>query len=203
MELSKKYSDPNSTMIFYDKLSDKELAVLLSNKDRSAFTEIYNRYKAVLFLHSLRMLKDDLEAEDLVHDLFSALWTRAEKYNTETPLNYYLYRSVKNRVLDVFAHKKVQNKHMESLQEIIESGSYITDNTIREKELGKLIEREITLLPKKMREIFEMSRNQNLSHAQIAAELNISDKTVKKQINNAIKILRNRLDLYVFFNFFL
>ncbi|MNL17944.1 RNA polymerase sigma factor [compost metagenome] len=60
-------------------------------------------------------------------------------------------------------------------------------------ELTRLIDKEVSALPQKMKEIFEMSRNQELSHREIAAQLNISDHTVKKQINNAIKILRPKI----------
>ena len=73
----------------------------------------------------------------------------------------------------------------------------MTDETIREKELKGIIEREIASLPAKMRAVFEMSRNENLSYKEIAEELCISDKTVKKQINNAIKILRKKINLLV------
>ena len=56
-----------------------------------------------------------------------------------------------------------------------------------------LIEKEIAALPPKMREIFELSRKANLNYREIADRLNISDKTVKKQMSNALKILRSRL----------
>ena len=44
-----------------------------------------------------------------------------------------------------------------------------------------------------MKEIFILSRKTNLSHKEIAEELGISDATVKKQVNNALKILRSKL----------
>lgn len=190
-------------MVFYDKLSDKELSLLLNNGDRLAFTEIYNRYKGVLFVHAYRMLNDRLEAEDLIHDLFATLWSRATAYNPEIPLNHYLYRSVKNRVLDIFQHKKVAGRYMDSLQGFIDADRSVTDGPILEKELIRLIEREVSLLPKKMREVFELSRNRNMSYLQIAAKLNISDKTVKKQVSNAIRILRGKLGSLTIFVFFL
>jgi RNA polymerase sigma-70 factor (ECF subfamily) len=77
-------------------------------------------------------------------------------------------------------------------------GVYTTDHFIREKELAFQIEKEVSLLPEKMRLIFEMSRNANLSHKEIAAKLDISDKTVKKQINNAIKLIKVKLNLLNF-----
>ena len=45
-----------------------------------------------------------------------------------------------------------------------------------------------------MRAVFELSRKQDLSYKEIADQLHISDKTVKKQVNNALHILREKLD---------
>jgi RNA polymerase sigma-70 factor (ECF subfamily) len=59
--------------------------------------------------------------------------------------------------------------------------------------MEELIEKEIATLPPKMREVFELSRKANLNYREIAEKLNISDNTVKKQMSNALKILRSRL----------
>ena len=59
--------------------------------------------------------------------------------------------------------------------------------------MEELIEKELAALPPKMREVFELSRKANLNYREIAEKLNISDNTVKKQMSNALKILRSRL----------
>jgi RNA polymerase sigma-70 factor (ECF subfamily) len=59
--------------------------------------------------------------------------------------------------------------------------------------MEELIEKEIAALPPKMREVFELSRKANLNYREISEKLNISDNTVKKQMSNALKILRSRL----------
>ncbi len=66
-----------------------------------------------------------------------------------------------------------------------------------------IIEKEIGALPPKMREVFELSRKENLSHKEIAEKLNLSEKTVKKQVNNSLKILRSKLGMVVFTAFIL
>ncbi|HEY0272531.1 MAG TPA: sigma-70 family RNA polymerase sigma factor, partial [Chitinophaga sp.] len=72
------------------------------------------------------------------------------------------------------------------------------DYRVREKQFMEMIEREIAALPPKMRVVFEMSRKSDYSHREIAAHLDIAEETVKKQIKNALKILRNRLGLALF-----
>ncbi|MGX5689156.1 RNA polymerase sigma-70 factor [Arcticibacter tournemirensis] len=183
----------SGTMGSYSTLADAELAVLLKGRDHNAFEEVYNRYGHVLYTHALRLTQDSDDAQDILHDLFTVLWDKATELNTNIPLRAYLFKSVKNRVFDLFSRNKVRSEHLRSLQTFIDQGEWVTDDLIREKELKKVIEKEISLLPAKMRLVFEMSRNENMSHKQIAEELHLSDKTVKKQVNNAIRILRLKI----------
>jgi RNA polymerase sigma-70 factor (ECF subfamily) len=151
----------------------------------------------VLYLHALKLIKDEDEAEDIIHELFITLWIKAPELNFSTPLDAYLYRSVKNRVFNALQHQKVKTAHLESLQAYIDAGHWETDEAIQAAELALQIEKEVNRMPKKMREVFELSRKANLSHKEIADELGISDKTVKKQINNAIKILRVKFNALI------
>lgn len=181
-------------MTDYAQHRDQALITLLSQDDEHAFAEIHNRYKGVLFVHALRMLDHEDEAKDIVQELFTTLWIRRREINLTSSLSSYLYSAVRNRVLDCIARKKTEEKYIRSLAAFMEEGENITDHEIRQKELSRLIEREVALLPARMREIFELSRDKNLSYKEIAQELNISDKTVKKQVSNALGILRKKLD---------
>jgi len=184
-------------------LTDPELVSLLKEGDKEAYAEIYNRFKGVLYIHAFRLLQDKEEAKDVVHEIFSRLWTKREQLNFTIGLSAYLYASVRNLIFDQIARKKVESEYLSSLQAFIKEDDYITDHLIREKELVAMIDREIAELPTKMREVFELSRKANLTHRQIAEQLDISEKTVKKQVNNALKTLRVKLGTYTFLAFFL
>lgn len=186
-------------MGLYSKLTDQELSGLLKSGNQAVFAEIYNRYKAVLYLHAYRMIQNREEAKDVVQELFTAIWTNHEKLIIKTTLSAYLYGAIRNRILDVIAHQKIVLKYTDTLQRFIEAGESVTDDLIREKELTAIIEAEVSLMPPKMREVFELSRQQDLSHKQIAAQLNISDKTVKKQVSKAIKLLRLKINTLLTF----
>ena len=188
-------------MASYFLSSDLELAASVANDDDQAFAEIYRRYKGVLFLHACRMLGDQEEAKDILQELFTTLWFNRKEIKLHTSFSSYLYKALRNRIFDVISHKKVKQKYISSLAAFIEQGECVTDQQVREKELTRLIEQEVSLLPPKMREVFEMSRNTDLSYKEIAQELQISDKTVKKQVTNAIHILRQKLDLVLILMF--
>lgn len=179
-------------------VSDDTLISLLREGSQEAYTEIYNRYKWLLHVHAYKKLGDRDEANDLVQELFTALWLKREDIYLNTTLSAYLYTAVRNRVLNRIEHLQVESKYVDSLLDY--AGNHVagTDHRVRENQLNDIIEKEIAALPAKMREVFELSRKSHLSHKEIAAQLHISEQTVTKQIKNALKVLRVRLGLIVY-----
>lgn len=188
--------------INYILFSDAELMELLKQSDHKAYTTIYNRYKGVLYVHAYKRLGDREEAQDVIQELFTVLWNNRNEIQISTGLAGYLYSAVRNRVIKVISHKHVESSYIGFVKSYFQSSSSVTDHLIREKMLTAIIENEIDQLPVKMREIFQMSRKEHLSHKEIAEILDLSESTVKKQVSNALKILRGKLGL-AFFLYFL
>ena len=189
-------------MTDYKKLSDLELFVLLKEGNQSAFSILYNRYKQALYFHANRSLKNTDESRDIVQEVFASLWTKRETLGVPKSVDAYLYGSIRNRILNFIVHQKVVDKYANSIDAYLEQGESTTDDLLAEKELTAIFQKEISLLPKKMREVFELSRNQELSYKEIAEQLNISDHSVKKQMHRALQILRLKIKLNLFFAFF-
>lgn len=177
----------------YQIYTDAELFLLVKEGDNTAFSEIYDRYWELLFRHAKRMTRDDGVAQDIVQDVFISLWDKIEETDMKFSLSSYLYTSVRNKILNLIEHNKVRNNYLQSMTLFIPQGENLTDHRVRDRMLKEKIEQEVLLLPVKMKQVFEMSRKQNMSYKEIAETLNLSDKTVKKQINNALKILRFKL----------
>jgi len=182
-------------MSSYTQFSDEELANLLKKGDHAAYTIIFDRFYGLLFIHSCKLLHNEDEAKDVVQELFEKLWMRRETISFEHSLSAYLYAAIRNRVINRISHKSVENKYINSLQEFIDRDNYFADYRIRENEMRKMIEREISALPSKMKEIFELSRRDYLSHKQIAVKLQISEQTVRTHVKKALRILRPKLSL--------
>jgi RNA polymerase sigma-70 factor (family 1) len=183
-------------MKMYSEFTDSELVRLLKERNHEAFAEIYNRYAVLMFYKVNQMLRDEEPSKDLVQDLFVALWDKPELIQEDNNLSGYLYIGARNRVLKFIQRNKLKNDHISSLAKYASEISLETIQDIDERELKVIVQREIDNLPPKMRVIFEMSRKDNLSHAEIAGKLGLSDQTVKKQVNNALKILRSKLSVY-------
>ena len=182
-------------MIIYSAHTDQDLITLLRRGDHDAFTEIYKRYWSVLYLHARHMLRQEDQARDVVQEVFAAMWNKHAQFELTISLNAYLYKAVRNTILNIIRHGKVQENYLADLGDFIDQEKVQTDELVRYNDLKRLIEREILNMPPKMREIFEMSRNEGLSHAEIGERLGISDLTVKKQVSKAVTILRKKFKI--------
>lgn len=185
-------------MAVYGTLSDQELTALMREGDRLAYTELYHRYWPLLYRHARKMLQDQDDALDVVQDVFTSLWLKSAELEISMALSSYLYSAVRNAVLNFIKRSKLKNTYLDSLADFLEKGEFVTDEQVRYNEFAATIEAEINKLPPKMREIFILSRNLGLSYSQIAAQLNISDETVRKQMYRALKQLRLRLGPQLF-----
>ncbi|MDB5116519.1 MAG: polymerase subunit sigma-70 [Mucilaginibacter sp.] len=185
-------------MSLLNELSDTELIGLLKSGDHDAFAEIYERYKYILHNHAYKKLTNREEARDVVQDVFTMLWNKREIINMHSNLSGYLYTALKNSILNLFSHREVKTKYTLSMERFSVVGNTLADYRIREQQLSELIEAEIAALPTKMREVFELSRKSHLTHKEIAERLDICEKTVDRQISNALKILRTKFGLFVF-----
>lgn len=184
-------------MSTYSNLSDYDLTTLLKEGDRMAFTEIYDRYFWMLHAHAYKWMRNREETRDIVHELFLALWEKRETLSFEPGLLSYLSAAVRNRIFNLLSHKRIESQYLSSLEHLSTEGTCITDHLIREKQLTSLIENEIAGMPGKMREVFELSRKENLSHKAIALQLNISELTVRKHVQHALKLLRFKLGIFL------
>ncbi|WP_448138488.1 RNA polymerase sigma factor [Sphingobacterium siyangense] len=180
----------------YKLLSDSELVSLLKKRDRGAFAQIYDRYSMMIYYKINQMLREEDVSKDLVQDLFTAIWEKSDLIKDDVGISSYLYVASRNRVLRYIQRAKTKSDY---LNEIGKYSLRVSDETLEkidEKDLMLLITNEISKLPAKMREVFELSRLEDLSHREIAERLNLSESTVKKQVQNALKILKVRLSHY-------
>lgn len=186
-------------MAAYGAYTDQELTALLKQGDQLAFTEIYSRFKGVLYVHAYKRLKDTAEAEDAVHDLFVQLWLKRDQLNLTTGnLAGYLYATIRNNVLTTISRQGYADKYFTGHWQDLSMENAVTDHRARENQLREIIEKHVAALPKKMRKVFELSRNSQMSHKEIAEELGISENTVKSQINSALHVLKSKLGVGLF-----
>ena len=183
--------------------TDKELVAKINKGDHRAFAELFNRYKEKLYRHAYRMIPDTEVCNDIIQDTFLAVWSIHENWQITDSAHPYLYQSVRNKILNYISREEVSNRYIESFQSLAQQGQCYTEEKILERELLNLIEEKKSDLAPRTREIFELNREQHLSYKEIGQKLNISEKTAKKQVHNALKYLRTKLTSFLFSILFL
>jgi RNA polymerase sigma-70 factor, ECF subfamily len=184
-------------MSSYKLYTDSELIHFLRADDTTAFSEIYVRYGERLYKQAYHVLRNREDAKDIVQDIFTSLWNKRAELHVNN-LAGYLYIANRNQVIKLMAHKKISLVYFDWLQTMAGEGFDIADHAIQEKQLQELVEGEVGKLPSKMRLVFNLSRKAHLSHKEIAAKLHLSEATVKTQVKNALRILRSKLEAFLY-----
>jgi RNA polymerase sigma-70 factor (ECF subfamily) len=189
-------------MLSPDQLSENMLISLLKQGNENAFSEIYNRFWGKMVSYAVRLIKSEEEAADIVQEIFISLWKRRETLKIRSGLQIYLIGSTRNLCLR-YIERNIHTENFEDKinKQIIDFSQNIEDK-ISFNELKALVDKGVAKMPKKMREVYLLSRDEQLSYHQIAEKLDIAEGTVKKQISNALKIISDVLSILFFTVFF-
>lgn len=178
-----------------EKLNDERTLVLrLIEGDEDAFCELYAAYKNRLIYFAIRFLKSHECAEDIFQDAFTVVWQSRRFINPDASFSAYLYTIVRNRILNQLRDLSNQDKLREQILSQAVDYTNDTKDTILVNDLRQLISRALQQLTPRQREIFEMSRERQMSHREIAETLGISANTVQESISISLRTLRTYLE---------
>lgn len=173
---------------------DLELFSRVKADDQKAFGELFFRYYPLLCAFVSRYLPDDAKTEELVQEVFVRIWEKRREISITASVKSYLFRAVKNEVINRLEHEKTEQKFLEKSRRAALVAP--DEQQLPEVDLLQKIEKAIEALPPKRQEIFRLSREAGLSYREIAAQLNLSVKTVEAQMGLALKQLRDSLKDY-------
>lgn len=180
------------TLTITNEYNESELLRRLKGGDAKAMSAIYDTYSRGLLNSAFNVLRERSVSEDILQEVFLSLWMQRERLNIVTSLKSYLYSAVRYQVFKAIR----QGKGTEALFDHIEEriwGEPAQEHLLFQKELQARIARIVETLPDKCREIYLLSREEQLSHKEIAGRLNITTKAVEFQITAALKRIRQSL----------
>jgi RNA polymerase sigma-70 factor (family 1) len=169
---------------------DEKLLALLQGDDRAAFEQIYAKYWSKLYLSAFHLLGDRQASEDTVQEVLVSLWMRRSSLAIDS-LSSFLYAAVRYQVFKVIRSGKIREDLFSQASTL--SVSNEAEGALAEKDIGRLLDKGIAELPEKCRQIFLLSRKENLSTKEIARWLGIAPKTVENQLTIALQRLRTAL----------
>ncbi len=190
---------------------EKELIKSIKKGNHKSFELVFKTYYTRLCTYAFDYTRQLETAEDIVKDFFLNFWNNREKLEIKTSLSGYLFRSIHNQCLNYLEREKKRKKEIPSDNlHLIElklkqplTGDYPIGNLLANEMESQIME-VIEKLPAQCREIFKMSRFEELPHKKIAEKLNISENTVKTQIYRALKKIKEAIPLIaaLLFSFF-
>ena len=184
-------------MTDFTELSEDELMRLLRLDKLQAFRELYSRYWKKLFDDAYKRLKNKEQAEEVVQELFTNLWTKRQSIQINTTISAYLFSSVAHHVIDIYRKEMVRVKYSQAFKIVNTEADTSTEDGIMLKDLTYTIEEEISHLPDKCRSVYELSRKEHKTNKEIASYLGISEKTVEQHLTKALKKIRFTLSHYL------
>lgn len=165
----------------------------INGKDRQAFHELYKDYYRPLVMFAVHYLGEQEIAEDIVQDLFVAVWEKKGTFFSEQGFRAFLYNSVRNTCLNTLKHKKVEEKY---LNQTSLSGEWNEEceYEVTTEELYERLFKVVDGLPLRCKEIFLLHLD-GKKNEEIAEKLHISLLTVKTQKKKAMRYLREQLGI--------
>lgn len=166
--------------------------------DLQGFEKIFrSEFKRLSYL-AQKYVKDQETAREIVHEAFIALWEKRESIDTERNVRSYLATGIHNKCLNYLRDNRKFNSNLLEIEKLADFAEYQDESDhLMEHELSENIRTAIDELPEKCREVFLLSRNENLKYKDIADRMGISVKTVEAQMTKALQYLRTRLAGYL------
>lgn len=179
-------------MVPLSKHSENELAGLLKAGSEAAFSEIYNRYWDKLYIVARKRLDSAYEGEEIVQEIFCNLWRKRETFQLEKGFNNYFSVAVKFEVINRLQKKERIQTLEKNLSVQLTELDETTSKQIDFNELKAQIELTVKQLPEKCQIVFRLKHEEGLSQKQIAAQLDVSEKTVEAHLSKARKTIKDQ-----------
>ncbi len=169
------------------KLSDEQLVSLISKQqDHKAFEIIYDRYHQRVFTYFLRSTRNREVSEDLLQELFSSLWLKAERFDPKYEFRPWFY-SIGSNLMRKHFRSKVLDLEGNPIEEIDqETPEKILSEIEKTEEIRKLNDQ----LPEHLREVFWLRIIEEFSVRDVAKIVQIPEGTVKSRLSKAIKLMK-------------
>lgn len=176
--------------------SDEVWVERIRSGDEEAFEALFHAFydRLVEFVRLYAVVTS--MAEDLVQNIFLDIWRRREDWYPRGALKAYLYGAARNKALEHLRNRRTARHYSYLLKEEQFVSRDGPEADLRFTELEHAVRRAIEELPERRRLVFKLSRQHDLTYAEIATLLGISVNTVENQMVHAIRFLRRRLSAY-------
>lgn len=173
---------------------NKELVKKLKKGDMAAFDAIYSIYCHKLHAFVIRYLKQKEDAEGIVQEVFIKIWESRTKIDLYSSFESFIFTIAYNSTMSLLRKRVSDTKSKEYLKTHLQiSNSTSAIDELQYKELKNKLQNLLDQLTDRQKEIYHLSREEGLSHKEIAKKLDISENTVKNHLVTVLKYLRTQI----------
>ncbi len=141
----------------------------------------------------MQYVKSAEDADEIVNDTFLVVWNKKEELLLDDSIKNYLYTIVRNKSLNFLKKKKMEAILMEPEFEIASADTSAVEH-LQARETEQAVFEIIEKLPPKCKQIFVLSRKEGMPNKEIAALMQLSEKTIENQITIAIRVIKDSLN---------
>ncbi len=172
--------------------TDQELLLLIQQENDNAFEFLYFKYAEELIGYAAGRLDSLEEARDIIHDLFVHFWNERNNISIKISVRAFLFSAVKYRTIDHIRKNITRQKYRDRLKQLDAALPSAIEN-LDAKDLRQQLDAAVNKLSPRVQQVFKLSRFENLTTKEIAAELDVTEQTVKNQLSTALAFLRESL----------
>jgi RNA polymerase sigma-70 factor (ECF subfamily) len=186
-----------STLLTIASETDIDLINRVLNGEQAVYEQLIRRHNASLFRIGMSILQNDADVEDMMQTTYINAWQHLASFRNEAAFGTWLKRIMINECNQLLRKRKQQlqedlSQHDAATQNIKES----PENAVLNKELSVAMQKALLLLPEKYRAVFLLRVVENLSVAQTAEILAISQVNVKVRLIRAKLMLKEKVSNY-------
>jgi len=179
-------------------MTDEQLMQRITDKDPTAFNEVYDKLYRKLFFFAKSLIGNTEEARDIVAESFIKLWAQKSNFSNMAHLQVYFYTVIKNACIDYLRRNKLRTKIESQLSQSEVVQENVIERKFQEAELFQMLYERISQLPDRMQQVFKLTYLEGYSRTEVAQMLNLSENTIRNTNAAAMKALRLTLGVEQF-----
>jgi RNA polymerase sigma-19 factor, ECF subfamily len=161
--------------------------------DKNAINVLYNVYSSKLYRFAFSYLKSEEDAKDVVQEVFINIWEKRSTLKEDTRFDSFLFTITKNSIISTFRKKISEKDYLNHLKGVVIKNAFDTAAQVDYDMLTEQVGEVVKQLPPVRKQVYTLSRESGMSNKEIAARLNISQKTVEDHMTKALRFIREHM----------
>lgn len=174
----------------------EQLAALVAQGNQAAFTQLFLHYRDLVYTTALRITESDIEAEEIVQDVFVKIWTIRTQLPLVENLDGFIFTIARNFTFNALKRLLKERERTGAWPAREELSPLSPEMAVDAREFMQLLQQAIDKLPPQQKQVYLLIKDEELTKAQVAEKMGISPNTVKSHFDAAVRAVRAHCSPY-------